>query len=159
MASFDFVTIWKVDAPIEVVWKAMYNVEEWPSWWKGVEIVEVIAPGDANRIGRITRNVWKSALPYRLRFDARVVRIEPMSLIEVRYSGELEGSGVMHFSHDGRRTAFRHNWRVSTTKPWMNFLAPIARPFFSWNHKVLMDWGAEGLSKKLGVSKIETFDS
>jgi hypothetical protein len=31
----------------------------------------------------------------------------------------------------------------------MNLLAPIARPFFRWNHDTIMRWGAEGLAKKL----------
>ena len=33
-------------------------------------------------------------------------------------------------------TAVVYEWNVSTTKPWMNLLAPIARPLFAWNH----DW-------------------
>jgi len=34
----------------------------------------------------------------------------------------------------------------------MNFLAPIARPLFEWNHNVVMNWGAEGLKKRLGAN-------
>ena len=43
-------------------------------------------------------------------------------------------------------------WNVETTKRWMNLLAPIARPLFEWNHNVVMNWGAEGLEKRLGAS-------
>jgi hypothetical protein len=32
----------------------------------------------------------------------------------------------------------------------MNYLAPIARPVFKWNHDVVMAWGREGLEKRLG---------
>jgi hypothetical protein len=35
----------------------------------------------------------------------------------------------------------------------MNLLAPIAKPFFSWNHNVVMGWGGEGLAKRLGIEK------
>ena len=31
----------------------------------------------------------------------------------------------------------------------MNLIAPIARPFFSWNHNVVMGWGGEGLAKSV----------
>ena len=45
-------------------------------------------------------------------------------------------------------------WNVRTTKPWMNLLAPLARPLFKWNHDVVMGWGAEGLARKLGVESL-----
>ena len=47
-----------------------------------------------------------------------------------------------------------YDWNVATTKAWMNLLAPVARPVFKWNHDVVMGWGAEGISKKLGVESL-----
>jgi len=38
----------------------------------------------------------------------------------------------------------------------MNYLAPIARPLFKWNHDVVMGWGSEGLARRLGVSLTAT---
>jgi hypothetical protein len=38
----------------------------------------------------------------------------------------------------------------------MNFLAPIAKPFFRWNHNVIMNWGGEGLAKKLNCRLLES---
>jgi len=40
---------------------------------------------------------------------------------------------------------------LTAIEPWMNLLAPIARPLFEWNHNVVMNWGAEGLEKRLGA--------
>jgi hypothetical protein len=51
-------------------------------------------------------------------------------------------------------TIVRYDWNVETTKRWMNLLTPIARPLFEWNHNVVMNWGAEGLAKRLGVSVV-----
>ncbi|HLE64007.1 MAG TPA: hypothetical protein VI750_12735 [Pyrinomonadaceae bacterium] len=42
---------------------------------------------------------------------------------------------------------------MATTKAWMNLLAPLARPLFSWNHDVVMGWGGEGLKKQLGLKR------
>jgi len=55
---------------------------------------------------------------------------------------------------DGEITTVRYDWKVETTKQWMNLLAPIARPFFNWNHNVVMGWGGEGLAKRLGVEQV-----
>jgi hypothetical protein len=43
-----------------------------------------------------------------------------------------------------------YDWNVRTTAAWMNLLGPAARPFFKWNHDVVMHWGGEGLAKLLG---------
>ena len=39
---------------------------------------------------------------------------------------------------------------VSLAVAWMNLLAPIAKPFFRWNHDVIMRWGEGGLRMRLG---------
>ena len=48
-------------------------------------------------------------------------------------------------------TYVRYDWKVNTTKKWMNLLAPIARPLFNWNHDIVMKAGYEGLKKKISI--------
>ena len=94
---------------------------------------------------------WKSALPYKLEFDLEIVRIELHRLIEARAFGELDGHGLWQFAQLGpNKTRVQYDWVVRTTKPWMNILAPAARPFFRWNHDVIMGWGEDGLKRRLG---------
>ena len=151
MAKYRFVTKWHVKAPIESVWNEVYHSEFWPTWWKGVESVVEVTRGDKDGIGAIRRYTWKSLLPYKLTFDMRTVRVEPMSTIEAIATGELEGKGLWQFSVDRTGTVARYDWEVQTTKLWMNMLSPLARPLFKWNHDVVMGWGAEGLRKRLGA--------
>jgi len=151
MADYEFVTIWKFKAPQEKVWDLVFHSEDWPAWWRGVERVERLKEGDENHVGAIHRYTWKSKLPYTLVFEMETTRVEPMNIIEGRAVGELQGRGRWRFSSHGEITTARYDWNVQTTKPWMNLLAPIARPFFSWNHDVVMRWGGEGLAKRLGV--------
>jgi hypothetical protein len=44
-----------------------------------------------------------------------------------------------------------YEWDVRTARAWMNWLAPVARPAFAWNHDAVMRQGAEGLARLLGV--------
>src|ERR1019366_8012445 len=74
MADYSFVTRWFIDAPIERVFSAIEAAPRWPSWWKAVVAVEVVESGDADGIGAVARTTWRTALGYRLRFDARLVR-------------------------------------------------------------------------------------
>lgn len=152
VAEYTFVTTWSIDAPIDAVWDAIYHSERWPQWWKGVESVVELKPGDAQGVGSVRRYVWKSQLPYRLAFEMRVTRVERPVRLEGAATGELEGTGRWDLSRDGEHTVVRYTWNVRTTRPWMNVLDPIARPVFSWNHHVVMRWGGEGLARLLGRS-------
>jgi hypothetical protein len=67
-------------------------------------------------------------------------------------SGELEGVGRWRFFRDdGGSTTLFYQWDVGTTRPWMNALAPLARPAFAWNHDRVMAAGGEGLARRLGA--------
>ena len=150
MKTYEFVTIWRVNAPLESVWNEIYHSREWPTWWKGVESVVEVQKGDDLGVGSIHRYTWKSKLPYRLSFDMKTIRIEPPVLLEGIATGELQGRGLWRLSASNGETTVRYDWRVDTTKRWMNLLSPLARPLFEWNHNVVMSWGAQGLAQRLG---------
>ena len=159
MTTYSFVTIWRVKAPIEIVWHEIYHSQDWPTWWKGVESVVEVSKGDERGVGSVHRYTWKSKLPYRLSFNMKTVRIEPPVLLEGTATGELQGHGLWQLSPSvetpGGETIVRYDWRVETTKWWMNLLSPIARRLFEWNHNVVMSWGAKGLEERLGTSVVE----
>ncbi|HUQ70010.1 MAG TPA: SRPBCC family protein [Planctomycetaceae bacterium] len=154
-SRYSFVTRWAIPAPQERVWALLMSPEQWPTWWRGVERVELLQPGGgAHGLGAVRRYTWKSRLPYRLTFTMETVRIEPQTLIAGRATGELEGSGCWHLSHDAGVTHVRYDWEVIATKWWMQWLAPVARPLFEWNHNVVMEWGREGLRQRIGDANL-----
>jgi hypothetical protein len=156
---YEFVTVWRFDAPLEDVWEAIRLSEHWHEWWKGVVRVVELKAGNADGLGSIRRSTWKSALPYTLEFDSEIMRIHPMEIIEARAFGELEGVGLWTLAAEGDNiTRVRYDWKVKTTRSWMNLLSPIAKPFFRWNHDTIMGWGGAGLAKKLGCKLLEIKD-
>ncbi|HEV3469144.1 MAG TPA: SRPBCC family protein [Pyrinomonadaceae bacterium] len=154
MAGYSFVTVWRFESPPEPVWDLIYRAEQWPEWWRGVLRVEKVKEGGPDHVGSVSRYTWKSRLPYLLTFEMETTRVEPLVSIEGRAVGELAGRGRWQFAHDAGVTNVRYDWNVETTKRWMNLLAPLARPVFKWNHDVVMDWGAEGLARRLGVKRL-----
>jgi hypothetical protein len=151
MSNYEFVTTWRFDAPLVKVWDEIKHSENWSEWWKGVQSVVEIKPGDVDGLGSIRRSTWKSALPYTLEFDSEIIRIAHLKLIETRAFGELDGMGLWQFFDENGGTRVQYDWRVRTTRPWMNFIAPLARPVFRWNHNVIMGWGEMGLRKRLAL--------
>ena len=149
-SRYRFLTTWVLDAPREDVWEAIYDIERWPEWWRGVDAVEKLADGDADGTGTVYRHRWRSILPYTVGFEMTTTRIERPFLVEGHARGELEGVGRWRL-YEGDGTAVTYEWAVETTRPWMNMLAPVGRPVFVWSHNVVMRWGGEGLARLLGA--------
>ncbi|HWF34135.1 MAG TPA: SRPBCC family protein, partial [Solirubrobacteraceae bacterium] len=89
MASYEFLTTWCVDAPIDDVFEILNDATAYPRWWKGVQSVEILEHGDELGIGELDRFTWRSLLPYSLAFDLRVTRVVRPYLLEGRATGEL----------------------------------------------------------------------
>lgn len=151
MGRYEFLTTWCVDAPIDAVFGVLNDSAAYPRWWKGVESVELLEEGAEDGVGKLVHFTWRSILPYSLGFDLRVTRTDPPYLIEGRATGELEGTGTWRL-YEGPGTAVVYDWRVRTTKPWMNVLGPLARPAFRWNHDLVMRQGGVGLATELGTT-------
>jgi len=150
VAGYSFLTTWVLDAPREAVWEAIYEAERWPKWWPGVRRVEQLEPGDVEGIGALYDQEWRSVIPYPVRFETRITRIELPHLIEAEADGELAGTGRWRFA-GGSTTTVTYEWNVRTTRAWMNLVAPIAKPVFRWNHNAVMRQGGVGLAALLGA--------
>ena len=151
MRQYALVTHWHLAAPIERVWDAIFAVEDWPRWWRYVQAVIELKKGDAKGVGAVRRFTWSSALPYRLSFEMSVTAVERPTTMEGIASGELSGCGSWHLEAEGTTTRVRYDWTVATTRPWMNFAAPVMQPVFRWNHGRVMAEGGRGLARHLGV--------
>jgi uncharacterized protein YndB with AHSA1/START domain len=147
--DYEFVTSWRIEAPVDRIFDVLRRPETWPGWWYGLEQVDVIEPGDDAGVGAVRRFVFRGQLPYRLRFFMRQTRQERPTLLEGQAWGELEGTGRWTLRPDGAATAVRYDWCVSPTPAWMRRLAPLARPAFVWNHDWVMRQGEIGLKRLL----------
>ena len=70
-SSYRFLSTWLLESPREPVWDAIFDKKSWPTWWRGVELVIELDPGDDDGVGSHSRLTWRSKLPYDLVFEAR----------------------------------------------------------------------------------------
>jgi hypothetical protein len=151
MADYHYVSTWQLQAPIEQVWAAISDLEHLPAWYAGLREVQQLAPGDAQGVGTQVRYVIKGRLPLRLAVEATVTRVAAPRELELRADGELAGTGRWSLDQQDGITTARYTWDVRTTRPWMNLVAPLARPLFTWNSKGVMLQAGKGLARFLGV--------
>ncbi|MEO6394776.1 MAG: SRPBCC family protein [Devosia sp.] len=147
------VSDWHLKAPLERVWAELSHPDDWPAWWRAVKRVEMVAPGDGTGIGAVRNFTWGTALPYQLHFEMTATRVEPMTLLEGRARGELDGTGLWTLEPEAEGTHVRYEWNIDVTVPWQVALAPLLRPVFAWNHNVVMGWGEADLKTRLAQTR------
>jgi uncharacterized protein YndB with AHSA1/START domain len=137
-ADYHYISTWQLQAPIERVWAAISQLEQLPAWYPAVQQVQTLTAGDPDGVGTRVRYLLKGRLPMRLAFEATIARVDPPRELELQAEGDLAGRGRWELEQQGEVTTVRYLWDVQTTRPWMNLVAPVARPLFTWNSKGVM---------------------
>jgi hypothetical protein len=135
------------------IWVALNDVRTWPTWWSWLKRVDVLREADPDTgVGAIYRNIVRAPAGYGLTYDTEITAIDDQRRIDLDSRGDLVGRGrfVMRSPSDGT-TYLAFVWLVGTPKRWMSFLAPIARPAFSWNHDRMMTAFGRGLADASGA--------
>jgi hypothetical protein len=153
VAQYHFLSEYTFDGDIERVWDQLNDVESWPSWWSWLKRIEVLKePVSPDAPGAIYRNTVRAPAGYGLTYDTEITSIDRLRRIDLDSRGDLLGRGRFLLGERPDGTIdLSFAWLVGTPKPWMTFLAPIARPAFSWNHDQMMTAFGKGLSKATGA--------
>lgn len=151
MAHYMFETEWVVTAPIEDVFEIISRPEEYSSWWPHVKESQRLSDGGADGVGATAFYTIKSPWGYSMRFELKTIEVDRPKRVHALVRGELVGTGTHYLETRPEGTLVRLHWYVSTTKRWMNVIAPIARPAFAFAHKYVMYEGCEAMAKKLGA--------
>ena len=138
---------WSAAAPPEAVWELVADPGTYAQWWP--QFLEITQLNDVEGVGALVEVRVKSVLPYHMRFRLESTRYEQPHLAEVQASGDL--NGVMRWTLAAAATGTRLSFHeeVYTEKRLLSFFAPIAKPLFAWNHRIMMKRGKQGLRDEL----------
>jgi hypothetical protein len=146
--SYYFCEEWWVAASVDRVWAAIRDLEAYPRWWK--EFVEVKRLNDLAGVGSQISVHAKAALPYHMYFNLETIIEERPRLAVVKVRGDLNGEMRWRLETDGAGTHLIFDESVRTGKLLLNVFAPVFKPLFAWNHRVMMASGERGLRDYLG---------
>lgn len=150
MANFEYHSHWPIEAPVEAVWAALTEVDDWPQWWPYVARVQTLRRGDADGLGSLRRIDWTSRLPYGFTLEVECTEVQRLRLLRARACGDLAGEGLWTLDRRGAgATDLRYVWRLDVNRPWMRITAPLMAPVFRWNHEGVMAGGCAGLRRHL----------
>lgn len=77
--------------------------------------------------------------------------------VTFKSEGDLVGTAVWRYhALDASNSEITIDWQVYTTKPWMNWLAPLLGPIFTSNHHAIMRSAERGLNAYLTPAALTT---
>ena len=151
MAHYMFETEWVVSAPIDDVFDLISRPDTYSTWWPHVKESRTIDSGDESGVGHTAEYLIKSPWGYKMRFELKAIEAEKPNRVRSLVRGDLVGTATYYLERRPEGTLARLHWYVSTTKRWMNIVAPVARPAFAFAHRYIMYEGCRGMAKRLGA--------
>ncbi len=147
LTEYHFLERWHADAAPDAVWGLVADPLTYARWWS--EFREVRPLNDLRGVGARVAVHVKATLPYHMRFELETIRYDRPHAAEVAVSGDLVGRMRWVLAPYGNGTYVVFEEEVRTGKALLNLLAPIGKPFFAWNHRIMMRHGEAGLAAAL----------
>jgi len=148
--SFRIPTTWHVQGRVEDVAAILSEPEDFPRWWGDVYLsVATIDQGDSQGIGQTVAVYSKGWLPYRLRWQGKLLESHMPTSWTVEASGDLVGRGIWTLTQQGDAVAVDYDWSVSSDRLLFRVLAPMLRWVMVSNHRWAMARGEKGLQLEL----------
>jgi hypothetical protein len=145
---YRFRSEWHLNAPAEDVFRALAELDDYPTWWPEVQTVHPLSE-DARRL------ICRSLLPYDLEFTVRQSqRDRRAGILEAGLEGDLEGFSCWSITASSGGALAVFDEEVIVNKKLLRRLAPIARPAFKGNHSLMMSHGRRGLTAYLAGMRL-----
>jgi hypothetical protein len=145
---YRFRSEWNMTAAPDDVYRALVEIEDYPSWWQEVRTVDPVS-----------QDLWqltcRSVLPYDLNFTSHQSRRDRKAgILEAHLEGDLEGFSrwTIMPAADGTLAVFDEE--VIANKSLLRRLALVARPAFTANHSLMMLHGRRGLTAYLAGMRL-----
>jgi len=140
-----FRSTWRLDAPPDLVYDTLADVETYPTWWHQVRGGRRI--DDAS--GEI---ICRSLLPYDLTFIATRVIEDPVEhILRATLSGDLNGTSQWSINPNGTGTIAIFDEDVTVGNSLIRAAGIAVRPVLKYNHDLMMRAGERGLRKRLSA--------
>jgi uncharacterized protein YndB with AHSA1/START domain len=148
--TYDWRTIWSIEAPLPVVYEAMTSRSAVRRWWPPMELVD--DGGDRLQVGSTISfqvhqapGVARLAPPFRI--HCLYTDVEPERRLREVVNGDLSGVLETLFDEtpDGSGTRITFNWYVRVTNPALNLLGYVAERVYRHSHDSVMKAGESGL--------------
>ena len=133
--------------PRTEMWRILQEVDQFESWWPWLE--EFRLDGGSLRTGAVLSGVVAPPVPYRMRIEVELTRIEPEHAIEALVRGDLEGEASLEMrDHDGG-SIVEVAWTVEMMQRAMRLADRFTHPLLQWGHDRVVELTVAGFRRRL----------
>lgn len=146
--SYQFRSEWQLHAPPDDVFRALAEIDDYPTWWPEIRAVHRLSDNARQLICR-------SLLPYDLDITVHQSRRDrDAGVLEATLDGDLEGFSrwTITAAADGTLAVFDEE--VIARKSLLRRLALVGRPAFIGNHSLMMRHGRRGITAYLAGMRL-----
>ncbi len=148
--DYHFITNWRFETSAERLYDLLSRPQDYARWMTSLKIlVEPVAAGNAEGVGRIDRFTIKGYLPYSLCWELRCIEARRPFTFTSLAAGDLEGRGTWIFTPRPKETDVLFDWKIKLRKPILRPISFFLRPLFKWNHDWVMARWKEDLARAL----------
>ena len=126
------------DREPEAVWDALSRPQDYPRWWSWLRSVDA----DGLTEGTTARCLIRAPVPFTLRLELHVDRVEPGRRIEVTAGGDLVGPGALELAPHPGGTELRLVWDLEPHQRLMRAAGLLSRPLLQWGQDWVVRTGA-----------------
>ena len=155
--SIHLETVWEIQARRREIAEVLSHAETFADWWGGVFLSsELVAPGDADGVGRIVKVRSKGLVPYDLAWTCCVIRSDLPECWVAETQGDLNGKSTWTLTRGPSGTTVHFDWTVAVRDAPFAAMISFARPLMAFNHRWAMNCGMTGLISELQRRRITT---
>ena len=148
--DYFFLSRWKVQGKPDEVYAILTDVPGYLRWWPEVYLaVRPLTPPGDDGLGQSYSLLTRGKLPYRLRWDTRIVETRRPYGFTIEAAGDFVGRGIWTFTEHGNDLELAFDWRLRAEKQLIKSLSFLFKPLFCWNHGWAMARGEEGLRREI----------
>jgi len=147
------------DATCEEVSDILADTARLAVWWPAVYLdVRIVEAGGEHGLGSRIDLFTKGWLPYTLRWQLSVERVDYPHGSTVSAVGDLTGRGVWQHRADAGGVETTYDWEISAEKPLLRYGSLVLRPLFAANHRWAMATGEISLQLEVARRRGEIVD-
>jgi uncharacterized protein YndB with AHSA1/START domain len=141
---FRFDRAFTLPVPPAELWSVLSVTADYPRWWPWLRVLDAagLQPGTTAHLE------IRSPLPYRLRCDVHVDRVEPGRSLDATVSGDLVGPAGLRITPARQGSRARLAWALELRAPLLSRLVPVTRPAMAWAHDVIVTAGLDQFRRR-----------
>jgi len=129
---------WRFDVAADRFWDRIAATDEYATWWPWLREFEA---GDGLVAGERWRCRVAPPLPYSVRFDLTIVRIDGGRSIDATVSGDIEGDARLTVAERSAGCSVALASELRPVDPLLRTFARVARPMVVFGHDWILDEG------------------